>query len=55
MYVENRGKSIKGLGQMQGRHTGGGVMGARRNFSRGGANLWGGGPKKSVKGGPHIF
>ena len=31
-------------------------MGARRNFSRGGgAKLWGGGPKKSVKGGPPYF
>ena len=29
-------------------------MGARRNFSRGGKPL-GGAPKKSVKGGPHIF
>ena len=28
-------------------------MGARRNFSRGGEPL--GGPKKSGKGGPHIF
>ena len=30
-------------------------MGARRNFSRGGQTFGGGGPKKSVKGGPHIF
>ena len=29
-------------------------MGARRNFSRGG-QTFGGAPKKSVKGGPHIF
>ena len=30
------------------------TMGARRNFSRGG-QTFGGAPKKSVKGGPHIF
>ena len=29
-------------------------MGARRNFSRGGANLWGG-PKKICEGGPPYF
>ena len=31
-----------------------GAMGARRNFSRGGANLWGG-PQKICEGGPHFF
>ena len=30
-------------------------MGARRNFPRGGQTFGGGAPKKSVKGGPHIF
>ena len=29
-------------------------MGARRNFSRG-VQTFGGAPKKSAKGGPHIF
>ena len=35
------------------------IMGARRNFSRGGGQTFGGGggwaQKKSVKGAPHIF
>ena len=29
--------------------------GRPQEFFQGGANLWGGAPKKSVKGGPHIF
>ena len=40
MYVENGGKSIKGLEQMQGRQTGGGGVGEvapPQNFRRGGS------------------
>ena len=31
------------------------MHGRPQEFFQVGENLWGGGPKKSVKGGPHIF